>query len=181
MTLEIQQRPHPSRATVSRLLSTPVASVRAFEASWGHSALLRLPPPELVARAQLQFGAAATVPARPGGTAATQALLMMRAFFDMHIDFLTGARGRAVLGRAREVEIWLEHESVSKHHATVEWNERGTWLADLHSLNGTVVNGQNRAGPTCLNEGDLIRLGDASVVFVTTSTLFLQLESVRHT
>lgn len=169
-----------SRSNVRTLLSTPEATLKAFREHWGHAALLHLPPDELVERALLRFGHAATRLATSGRGSANQALLMLRAFRDMEIDFISGLDDACIIGRAPGVQLMMADESVSKKHASLRWSSHGVWLADLQSLNGTQLNGSALNGTAKLEDGDLIRLGDANLVFVTCETLFLQLESVRH-
>lgn len=168
------------RATVRALLERRESSAESFVARWGRAALLRLPAAELVERSLLQFGFSATAPRQPGRGDANQALLMLRSFREMEIDFFVGRGARTLLGRASTADVVLDHASVSKLHASLSWDERGVLLEDLQSLNGTKLNGRALIATTKLRDGDLIRLGDAAVVFVTTPTLFLQLESVRH-
>ena len=157
-----------------------MASAAAFEAEWGRIALLHLPAAELVDRALLQFGAQATSRAQLGRATPQQALIMLRAFHSMELDLLGGRAGTLVLGRAEDAELRIDDGSVSKRHAVIRFTNAHSTIEDFGSLNGTSVNGRVLTGPTPLRDGDLIRMGDAYRVFVTTSTLFLQLESVRH-
>ncbi len=167
------------RSSVRALLRSPEPTVRAFVARWGRAAFLHLPADELVERALLRFGSAATVLGSGSRGTASDALLMLRAFRDMEIDFIGGAEGNALIGRSAEAQLRMSEESVSKRHAALHW-ARGVWLADANSLNGTLCNASPVLRATELADGDLIRVGDANLVFVTTPTLFLQLESVRH-
>ncbi len=175
-----QPRGTTVRSQVRTLLAAPEASLQTFRAHWGQAALLHLPADELVERALLRFGHAATRLASSGRGSANQALLMLRAFRDMDIDFITGREGVGVIGRALDAQLRMSEESVSKNHATLRWSSRDVWLADMQSLNGTQLNGLPVTEAIKLEDGDLIRLGDANLVFVTSQTLFLQLESVRH-
>ena len=64
-----------------------------------------------------------------------------------------------VIGRDPQSDFQLPHPSVSRRHCAV-WCEHGlTWIRDLRSKNGLVVNG-HRVSRALLNEGDHIRLGD---------------------
>ena len=167
------------RSSVRALLRASEPTAQAFAAHWGRAAFLHLPADELVERAVLRFGSAATALGSGSCGTASDALLMLRAFRDMQIDFIAGAEGSALIGRVAEAQLRMGEESVSKRHAALAWS-RGVWLADANSLNGTSCNGAPVLAPIELTDGDLIRLGDANLVFVTTPTLFLQLESVRH-
>ena len=168
------------RSCVRTLIEAPEPTAQTFEARWGRAAFLHLPADELVERALLRFGWAATQLSSGHRGDVSDALLMLRAFREMQIDFVAGAAGVATIGRAPEAQLRMTEESVSKRHAALHWSTRGVWLADANSLNGTQCNGLVVRELIELEEGDLIRLGDANLVFVTTQTLFLQLESVRH-
>jgi diguanylate cyclase (GGDEF)-like protein len=64
-----------------------------------------------------------------------------------------------VIGRDPQADFQLPHPSVSRRHCAV-WFEHGlTWIRDLRSKNGLVING-HRISRALLNEGDHIRLGD---------------------
>ncbi len=171
--------PALTRSRVRTLLEHPQPSLDAFCRRWGRAALLHLPDDELVQRAML-LNAATRLAARAPTASAVQSLVMLRAFRDMAIDFLGGREGRAVIGRGPEAELRMSHESVSKKHASLDWAPGGTWVHDFNSLNGTHLNGVAVREPAALEDGDLLRLGDATLVFVTSPTLYLQLESVRH-
>jgi predicted component of type VI protein secretion system len=77
--------------------------------------------------------------------------------FDLSADRIT-------IGRAADNTICLEHISVSKHHATLTIEGSDFKLCDLHSTNGTIVNGD---GIVCthLKDGDRITLGDVELRF----------------
>ncbi len=50
-------------------------------------------------------------------------------------------KGEMVLGRDPECDFMLNDSDVSRQHARVRIDNRGVWLADLDSTNGTKVNG----------------------------------------
>lgn len=70
------------------------------------------------------------------------------------------------LGRDRLNDVVLGADMhVSRHHATLTERD-GQWLVeDLGSANGTFVNGA-RATDHALRDGDLIRIGSTTLVFV---------------
>ena len=70
------------------------------------------------------------------------------------------------IGRARENTIPLDgDEYASGHHARIEAGRDGVWLHDLHSTNGTSVNGEPVEGRRRLHEGDLVRVGETELRF----------------
>jgi pSer/pThr/pTyr-binding forkhead associated (FHA) protein len=77
--------------------------------------------------------------------------------FDLSADYIT-------IGRAADNTICLAHASVSKHHATLAVDGSDFKLCDLHSTNGTIVNGDTVVC-THLKDGDRITLGDVELRF----------------
>lgn len=64
------------------------------------------------------------------------------------------------IGRATTCAISMPDDSfISSRHARV-WHASGvTWVEDLGSTNGTLLNGGKLAGPSVLNPGDRIQVG----------------------
>ena len=75
------------------------------------------------------------------------------------MTLLLGAKA-AGLGRASDNDVIIQSPSVSRHHARVTETQFGFVLVDLHSTNGTYVNGR-KIPPVgyLLSSGDSIRLG----------------------
>ncbi|MCY7331864.1 MAG: FHA domain-containing protein, partial [Pseudanabaena sp. CAN_BIN31] len=73
-------------------------------------------------------------------------------------------QGLNTIGRGLDNSIVVEDEarSLSRHHAEIQVTEKGIYLTDLHSSNGTLVN-QTKITQQKLNYGDLVQFG--SVVF----------------
>jgi pSer/pThr/pTyr-binding forkhead associated (FHA) protein len=69
------------------------------------------------------------------------------------------------LGRSDEADYKLPTKAASRIHAQVFPRERGWWVEDLGSSNGTVVNGNKIGKPMPLVPGDVITLGDISLTF----------------
>ena len=77
--------------------------------------------------------------------------------------FLLGERH--VIGRAPDVDIFLDDHTVSRHHAEVSEREAGTlWLRDLGSTNGTYLNGQ-LVEDHAMVDGDLVQIGVFKLLF----------------
>lgn len=84
-----------------------------------------------------------------GGAVARQPLL------DQHV----------VIGRSPNLQLTLDHDTVSRRHAELFCDPFGRWwIRDLGSTNGTVVNGE-RVSEKVLQPGDRIGIGDYSLFF----------------
>jgi DNA-binding winged helix-turn-helix (wHTH) protein len=68
--------------------------------------------------------------------------------------------GENVIGRERTAVVWINEESVSRHHARVVVGEDGAWLEDLGSKNGTFLRGRAVTRPTRLEDGEEFTLGE---------------------
>jgi sigma-B regulation protein RsbU (phosphoserine phosphatase) len=69
------------------------------------------------------------------------------------------------IGRARENDLTLHSDSLSRFHAQINRKENGFLIYDRGSLNGVFINGQRIYGETGLKHGDIIGLGDVYVRF----------------
>jgi DNA-binding response OmpR family regulator len=85
------------------------------------------------------------------------ALLIQRP--DGSVEEISLQAERAVLGRAPECEVVLEGRLISRQHAAINRVGQNYILEDLHSHNGTTVNGQPVTAPQTLHDGDMIELG----------------------
>jgi len=63
-----------------------------------------------------------------------------------------------VLGRDQSSDIFIDHKDVSRRHCLLDVQERGLFLLDLDSSNGTYVNGL-LLKEGYLNPGDRLELG----------------------
>jgi DNA-binding NtrC family response regulator len=72
--------------------------------------------------------------------------------------------GAIVIGREPEVELRVQHASVSRRHATIRIDDGIARVADLGSHNGTRVNGEPVAGSRVLASGDVVTVGDVVLV-----------------
>ncbi len=71
-------------------------------------------------------------------------------------------RAAITIGRTPDNDVCLKSSLVSRHHCRIEHDDRGTWLADLGSANGTQVNGE-RVQTKRLAVGDRIQIGQVKI------------------
>ena len=86
---------------------------------------------------------------------------------------VTLREGANILGRDREAVLWVDVTSVSRHHARIAVSGDDVRIEDLHSKNGTFVNGTPVSGAVPLKDGDEICIGTATMTlrrFADTST-----------
>jgi pSer/pThr/pTyr-binding forkhead associated (FHA) protein len=90
-------------------------------------------------------------PVPPGGT-----ILVMCGFYEgleLALD-----REWMVIGRGRSADVVIAEPTISRAHAAVGYDEKGFFMQDLGSTNGTRVNGK-RQNHARLDDGDQILLG----------------------
>lgn len=73
--------------------------------------------------------------------------------------------GAHLLGRDRDVAVWLESPTVSRHHARIHVSGQTATIEDLGSKNGTFLRGERLAAPSALTDGDELRLGSVPLKF----------------
>ena len=69
-----------------------------------------------------------------------------------------------VVGRGTDVGVKLGDAMVSRHHARCTATPDGVRLTDLDSRHGTLVNGERLVGARLLRSGDVITVGQATLV-----------------
>ncbi|MCL2625049.1 MAG: SpoIIE family protein phosphatase [Planctomycetaceae bacterium] len=74
-----------------------------------------------------------------------------------------------VLGRHPYCEVVLDHGAVSREHARISRNKSRYCVEDLHSRNGTYLNGKQIERKQPLFNGDVIRVCDLEFVFYSDS------------
>ena len=72
---------------------------------------------------------------------------------------------RAVLGRHPDCDIVLDVGAVSRQHAQISLDEGDYFVEDLHSRNGTMVNGKLIEGRYKLQENDRLKICDLLFTF----------------
>lgn len=78
--------------------------------------------------------------------------------------------GECVIGRSSYCSLVVEHETLSRVHASLRVAGDGVELSDLGSSNGTYVNGVAISTPTIVRPGDEIRLGRVKIWIEIAST-----------
>ncbi len=71
--------------------------------------------------------------------------------------------GELTIGRTQENALVLDDDSVSRIHARISFHDGRFLVEDLHSKNGTWLNGAVLAAPTPLCDGDHLRLGEVEL------------------
>jgi diguanylate cyclase (GGDEF)-like protein len=70
------------------------------------------------------------------------------------------------IGRSSNNDLFIDQESVSRHHARITYHDGKYSLADLGSTNGTYINDESvRERP--LHDGDQVRIGRSILKFMT--------------
>ena len=80
--------------------------------------------------------------------------------------------GVNTIGRGLDNSIVVEDEarSLSRHHAEIQVTDKGTYLTDLNSSNGTLVN-QTKIVQQELTNGDLVQFGSVVFQFINETKL----------
>jgi pSer/pThr/pTyr-binding forkhead associated (FHA) protein len=72
---------------------------------------------------------------------------------------------RIIIGRGKASDIMLEDMLVSVRHVCL-WFEDNEWhIKDMHSKNGTHLNGQLISESYLLDDGDVIRVGEIELEY----------------
>lgn len=73
--------------------------------------------------------------------------------------------GENLIGRDSDTTVWIDHTSVSRHHARIFVTGERVTLEDLESKNGTYVRGERIERAISLADGDTIEIGRISMTF----------------
>src|SRR6187397_2054064 len=74
------------------------------------------------------------------------------------------------VGRARENDLTLPSDSLSRFHAQINQKNNSFSIQDRGSLNGVYLNGIRIVEETPLNDGDIIGFGEIHVRFTMEAT-----------
>jgi diguanylate cyclase (GGDEF)-like protein len=70
------------------------------------------------------------------------------------------------IGRSSKNDLFIDQESISRHHARITFDGTNYWVADLGSTNGTFVN-DDVIRDQRLRDGDQVRVGRSILKFMT--------------
>jgi DNA-binding winged helix-turn-helix (wHTH) protein len=73
--------------------------------------------------------------------------------------------GETVLGRDPDATAFIDHTSVSRHHARIVVAGDRVTVEDLQSKNGTFLGGKQLNAPALLADGDELKLGSVALKF----------------
>lgn len=73
-------------------------------------------------------------------------------------------KGRVIIGRGSDNEIYIKSKFVSRHHAQIITSDDGAVIEDLNSTNGVYL-GKERIKRRELKDGDVIKLGLHELVY----------------
>ena len=79
-------------------------------------------------------------------------------------EYLVAGSERRI-GRGPDNDIVIDDDEMSSHHARIALVEGDFWMEDLHSTNGTFVNGQRIQAATQLRDEDLLKMGHTFLKF----------------
>jgi pSer/pThr/pTyr-binding forkhead associated (FHA) protein len=78
--------------------------------------------------------------------------------------------GSALVGSTSECDVMVCSDHMSRRHALVTNFDKHTYVEDLESSNGTIVNGQRCTGRTELHDGDTIAFADVAARYEVLTT-----------
>ena len=83
----------------------------------------------------------------------------------------TVRKSSVTIGRLPANDVAISDQQVSRHHASISWDNDQYIIRDLGSANGTAVNGTVLTGPCPLRDGDVINLGEIVLTFQGSSEI----------
>ncbi|MDJ0520500.1 MAG: FHA domain-containing protein [Planctomycetota bacterium] len=72
---------------------------------------------------------------------------------------------RLVVGRSHDCDVPVAALRASRRHVEVRGNGRGHEVVDLHSTNGTLLNGEALSSEAPLSSGDVIDVGGCTILY----------------
>ena len=72
---------------------------------------------------------------------------------------------RMTLGRHKDNDICIDHDTVSRHHAVINYSHDGYNIEDCGSTNGLLVNDKQR-NKHKLKHRDIVKIGEIDLLFL---------------
>ncbi|MCL2766821.1 MAG: FHA domain-containing protein [Peptococcaceae bacterium] len=96
------------------------------------------------------------------------ALMVLESDIDTLVigDSYPCVRGELLIGRSERNDVIVSGAYASARHARVFYRAGQYWLEDLHSTNGTYINGLKLDLPVVLANSDKIRIGNVTFQFM---------------
>jgi DNA-binding winged helix-turn-helix (wHTH) protein len=89
-----------------------------------------------------------------------------------------------IIGRDPKCAIWIDVPGVSRRHASIRLESNGVTtsavLEDLASTNGTFVNDRAVVAPVTLEDGQTIRVGEATLTFRASVSAGVATKKIRR-
>ena len=80
------------------------------------------------------------------------------------LEELTFPRGRVIVGRSPDNEVYIKSKFVSRHHAQLVSDDQGCVIEDLNSTNGIFID-EKQIKKRRLSDGDIVSLGVHELVY----------------
>jgi hypothetical protein len=90
--------------------------------------------------------------------------ILLRSTFDQEPIEKEFAKHEIILGRDPDCEFSIPDETISLKHCKLSYRQKQWWANDLNSTNGTFLNQNLIESATVLTDGDILRLGNVSIV-----------------
>lgn len=155
--------------------------VEDFEKQLGPFVLVQRPPDEMTQQRALQLGTKRTIALNRAAPRDPMSLLLD--LDELLVTTLPPLESHEALqvGRLPDCDVVIDDPSVSKHHATLSWDQASAQaqVTDEGSSNGTLVNGIEVKASRPINDADEVTFGDAVFLFLRTRSLHARLANTR--
>ncbi len=103
-----------------------------------------------------------SLPGEPRSASPRAALLVVTAGSSRRV--VLPDSGAFIAGRADDADLTIEDAAISRYHARFTCDAAAVTVTDQGSHNGTLVNGVRIGGPQRLVSGDVVRIGEATLI-----------------
>ncbi len=94
-------------------------------------------------------------------------LITRRENLRYHVQNVYPLKRDNIIGRGRTAQVQITSPFLSKEHAHLFEEEGAFYLEDLHSANGTLLNGELVEEPVMIHSKDIVTLVDVEFLFMT--------------